>query len=106
MIGQDSRELIAVFRLQQVFDGAIRQSCEGVVGRSKNSEILTGCQSVGEAGGLCGGEQRFESARFLRGFDDIIRHRGAAQGHRGRNDGCQESLSHWFPPLSDHLRSR
>lgn len=72
MIGQHSDQLVFIFRLQQIFDGAFRQSRKSFVGKSKYCKRAFALQHVNQAGGLYRCDQRGKIACRYRGINDIL----------------------------------
>ena len=57
MIEQHIRQLILVFRFQQVFDSALRERRKSIIDRGVDGEWSWTCQRFGEACGRHGGDQ-------------------------------------------------
>ena len=72
VVGQDGDQLVLVLGLQQVFDGAGRQSGEGSVGRREDGERAFALQRLDQAGSGQRGGQRGEGAGGDGGVDDVL----------------------------------
>ena len=72
VIGENADQLVFVFRLQQGFDRAFRQLCEGVIGGGEHCEWAIAFQCTnqircGQGRGQCG-----EGTGVNRGVDDVF----------------------------------
>ncbi len=115
--GEDLGQHVLVLGLQQVVDGAGRQSGEGFVGRGEHGERARARQRLDEAGSLDGGDERGVVGRVDGVLDDVLvlEHRGAADirvrgisdagesrhGEHGAGARRAESFMGDFLPLGD-----
>jgi len=72
VIGENACELIFVFRLQESFHRAFRQSGEGRICRCKDGERARAFQSVHQTGSLNSGDERREFRIRGRDINDIV----------------------------------
>lgn len=73
VVGQDGHQLILVFRLQKVGDGAFGKLGKGIVGRREHREGAGAFQDIDQTGGLNGRHQGGEAFVASSDIDDILR---------------------------------
>ena len=94
----------SVLGLQQRLHRAGRQLGEGLVCRREDRDVLGGCQGVGQARSLCGGDQGLEAAGLLGSLDDV----GGGCGCRAEAKCCRgrkKDLVHEYLQLCEVIRN-
>lgn len=93
VIGEDSGELGLVFRLEEFFDGALRELGEGFVGWGEDGEWAFTGEGFGETGGFDCGDERGEVLITGGDFDHrlfFVRGGGDGAELEGSGDGGEE----------------